>query len=201
LAELFVLLLLSRAVKPSGAGVGLTRLILGAAVGIQLLLFLWTPYSAVQDYLFMTYRRPPYRPSSANLYVPDISRYGTVKIDAAVRSQLRGPFDLVAPATYSNRSFGIDMWIEFGGRLLPLTIFDEPLIKTHGKEGASFYGSTPFFTSRPLRVVLVASNIFERTDFPQLVQHIKDRFTQARQWVRGPLDPDGRIEIWVTDLL
>ena len=51
-----------------------------------------------------------------------------------------------------------------------------------------------------LRVILVASNIFERSDFPQMVQHIKDRFVQARQWIRGPLDPDGRVEIWATDL-
>jgi hypothetical protein len=113
---------------------------------------------------------------------------------------MRDPSDVVVPATYSNRSFGVDTWIEFGGRLLPLTTFDAPLTATHGKDGANFYGSAPFVTSRPLRVVLVASNIFSRSDFPQLVGHIKERFIQARQWIRGPLDPDGRVQIWSADL-
>ncbi len=200
LAELFILLLLSQTSRPIGAGVSPARAILATTTGIQLLFLLWIPVSAVQEYLFMTYRRPPYQAGSADLFIPDLSRFGTRQIDADVKSQLRGPSDLVVPATYSNRSFGIDLWIEFGGRLLPLTIFTDPLRATHGKDGANFYGSTPFVTSRPLRVVLVASNIFERSDFPQLVQHIKDRFTQARQWIRGPLDPDGRVQIWVADL-
>jgi hypothetical protein len=200
LAELFILLLLSQTSKPIGAGISPARAILATTAGIQLLFLLWIPFNAVQDYLFMTYRRPPYQAGSADLFIPDLSRFGTRQIDADVKSQMRGPNDLVVPATYSNRSFGIDLWIEFGGRLLPLTTFTDPLRATHGEDGAKFYGSTPFATSRPLRVILVASNIFERSDFPQLVQHIKDRFVQARQWIRGPLDPDGRVQIWVADL-
>jgi hypothetical protein len=200
LAELYVFLLLSQTAKPIGTGIPPARAVLATAAGIQLLLFLWIPFSVARDYLLVTYRRPPYQAGSADLFIPDLSRFGTRKIDADVKSLIRGPSDVVVPATYSNRSFGIDLWIEFGGRLLPLTIFDTPLMPTHGKDGASFYGSTPFETSRPLRVILVASNIFERSDFPQLVQHIKDRFIQARQWITGPLDPDGRVQIWVTDL-
>jgi hypothetical protein len=200
LAELVVFLMLSQPAHADGAGIPTARAVLATTTGIQLLILLWIPVSAVQDYLFMTYRRPPYQASSADLYVPDLSRFGTRQIDADVKSQIRGPSDVVAPATYSNRSFGIDLWIEFGGRLLPLTTFDAPLSATHGSDGANYYGSTPFTTSRPLRVILVASNIFERSDFPQMVQHIKDRFTQARQWIKGPLDPDGRVQIWVANL-
>jgi hypothetical protein len=200
LAELSILLLLSQTVRPIGAGILTARTVLATTAGIQLLLLLWIPVSAFQEYLFMTYRRPPYQAGTAKLWIPDLSAFGTRKIDADVRSQIRGPSDVVVPATYSNRSFGVDLWIEFGGRILPLTIFYDPLRATHGKDGANYYGSTPFVTSRPLRVILVASNIFERSDFPQLVQNIKDRFTQARQWIRGPLDPDGRVQIWVTDL-
>jgi hypothetical protein len=200
MGELFVFLLLSQAAKPIGAGVRRGRVVLAAAAGIQLLLCLWIPVAAVQEYLFMTYQRPPYQAGSAKLFIPDLSRFGTRQIDADVKSQIRSPSDVVVPATYSNRSFGVDLWIEFGGRLLPLTVFDEPLIRTHGKDGANFYGTKPFMTSRPLRVILVASNIFSRSDFPQMVQHIKDRFIQARQWTRGPLDPDGRVEIWTADL-
>jgi hypothetical protein len=148
----------------------------------------------------MTYQRPPYQPSAAGLWVPDLSRFGTRQIVADVKSELRGPQDVVVPATYSNRSFGVDEWIEFGGRLLPLTIFDEPLARTHGKDGANYYAKTAFTTSRPLRLVLVASNIFERPDFSELVQNIKNRFVQARVWNQGPIDPDGRVQIWVTEL-
>jgi hypothetical protein len=199
LAELVILLLLSQQDERIGAG-PTVRATLAVATGIQVLFLLWIPAMAVQEYLFMTYRRPPYQAGSADLYIPDLSRFGTRQIDADVRSQMRGPSDLVAPANYSNRSFGIDTWIEFGGRLLPLTIFDAPLTATHGKDGANYYGSAPFVTSRPLRVVLVASNIFDRSDFPRMVGHIKERFIQARQWIRGPLDPDGRVQIWSADL-
>jgi len=200
LAELVVFLLLSQRAHAADSGLATARAALATSAGIQLLFLLWIPFMAVQDYLFMTYRRPPYQAGSADLYIPDLSRFGTQQIDADVKSQIRGPLDVVAPATYSNRSFGIDMWMEFGGRLLPLTTFDAPLSATHGSDGANFYGSKPFMTSRPLRVILVASNIFERSEFPQMVQQIKDRFIQAREWTRGPLDPDGRVQIWSADL-
>jgi hypothetical protein len=193
-------MLLSRSQVPAGAGWGPERVFLGAAVAIQLLFFLWIPLSAVREYLFMTYERPPYQAGAANLFIPDLSRFGTRQIDRDVKSQILNPSDVVVPAIYSNRSFGVDLWLEFGGRLAPLTTFDEPLIRTHGTQGANFYGTSPITTSRPLRVVLVVSNVFERADFPALVQRIKDRFVQAQQWIRGPLDPDGRVEIWTADL-
>jgi len=198
--ELFVLMLLSQTAKPQGLGVRAAKTLLAAAAGIQVIFLLWIPVGAVKDYLFMTYQRPPYQAGAARLYIPDLSRFGTRQFDADVKGLMRGPADVVVPATYSNRSFGIDLWIEFGGRLLPLTTFDEPLIGTHGKDGASFYGTSPLVTSRPLRVIVVASNIFGRSEFPQMVQTIKDRFVQAKQWTRGPIDPDGRVEIWVADL-
>ena len=65
MAELFVLLLLSQTAKPTGAGIPPARALLATATAIQVLLLLWIPFSAVQDYLFMTYRRPPYQAGSA----------------------------------------------------------------------------------------------------------------------------------------
>jgi hypothetical protein len=92
------------------------------------------------------------------------------------------------------------VWLEFGGRLLPLTTFTDPLLRTHGKDGAAFSGTTPFLSSKPLRVIVVASDIFRRRDFQECVERIKSRFKQARQWRTGPLDTDGRVVIWVADL-
>jgi hypothetical protein len=200
LLELVILMLLSQPPEQNSLAVGSARTALAIAAGIQLLLFLWIPIAAIEDCLFIRYKRPPYQASAAGLWVPDLSRFGTRDLDAQIKSLIRGPDDVVIPAIYSNRSFGMDVWIELGGRLLPLTTFFAPLFRTHGREGADFFGTTPYLSSRPLRVILVASNIFERPDFQECVQRIKGRFMQAGQWTRGPLDPDGRVEIWMADL-
>jgi hypothetical protein len=198
--ELVALLFLSQPVQRDYPPIRVARITLAAAVGIQLALFLWAPKTAIDDYLFMTYQRPPYQASATGLWVPDLSRFGTREIDADVKGLIRSPTDVVVPAIYSNRSFGMDVWLEFGGRLLPLTTFTDPLFRTHGKEGAAFSGTAPFVSSKPLRVIVVASDIFKRPDFLESVDRIKGRFPQARQWIRGPLDSDGRVAIWVADL-
>ncbi len=94
----------------------------------------------------------------------------------------------------------MDTWLELGGRLLPLTNFYAPLMRTHGFDGANYASVTPFVSSRPLRVILVVSDTFNRPDFPESVRRIKGRFPQAKEWTRGPIDPDGRTQIWVADL-
>ena len=45
-------------------------------------------------------------------------------------------------------------------------------------------------------MILVASDIFNRPDFPESVRRIKSRFPQAREWTMGPVDVDGRVQIW-----
>jgi len=197
LLELFILMLFAQPPRQDDSVFRLAGIGLAIIVGIQFLLFLWIPISAAEELRFMYHDRPPYQAGEAGLWVPDLSRFGTRNIDAQVRSLIRSPEDVVVPAMYSNRSFGMDTWLEFGGRLLPLTTY---FFRQSNLDGADFYGNTPIRSSRPLRVILVASNIFERKDFPALVRHIKDRFVQAREWTEGPADPDGRIQIWVTDL-
>jgi hypothetical protein len=95
----------------------------------------------------------------------------------------------------------MDLWLEYAAwRELPLTIFSTPLWKTHGSDGASYYSSAPFSSSRPVRIVLVASDTFSDPAFPADVERIKGRFPQAHGWTRGPLDADNRVQIWAADL-
>jgi hypothetical protein len=198
LLELFILRLFSE--PPTGERMGLQRWArtgMAVLVGSQVLLFLGTPIHALQELRVMYFDRPPYQASEADLWVPDLSRFGTRDIDSQVRGLIRGPNDIVVPAVYANRSFGMDLWLEFGGRLLPLNAY---IFRQSLQDGAAFFGTGPFQSSRPLRVILVAPDVFERKDFPDLVQHIKNRFVQARAWTEGPVDPDGRVQIWVTDL-
>lgn len=197
LLELFILMLFSQSPHHEGPIFRRARIGLAIIVGSQVLFFLWIPIGAAEELRFMYHDRPPYQAGEAGLWVPDLSKFGTRNIDSQVRSLMRSPNDVVVPAIYSNRSFGMDTWLEFGGRLLPLNTY---VFRQSNRDGADFFGTSPFRSSRPLRVILVASNIFERKDFPALVQNIKDRFVQAREWTQGQEDPDGRVQIWVTDL-
>jgi hypothetical protein len=198
LLELFILMLFTRPLRDERSGFQrLARVGLAVLAGSQVLLLLWTPIGALQELRVMYFERPPYQASEADLWVPDLSKFGTRDIDSQVRGLIRGPNDVVVPAVYANRSFGMDLWLEFGGRLLPLNTY---IFRQSYQDGGDFFGTGPFQTSRPLRVILVAPNVFERKDFPDLVQHIKNRFVQAREWTEGPLDPNGRVRIWVTDL-
>lgn len=198
--ELLALLLLSQRGKPGAPAAGMAGIGLAVIVGIQLLLFLYTPMLALPE-IKRVATWPTYRVGAANLWVTDLSRWGSRDIDDEVKSMIRGPEDVIVPAVYSNRSFGMDLWIEFAGkRLLPLTTFATPLMKTHGAHGADYKSTEPFVSSRPLRVILVASDTFNDPSFGASVERMKGRFPQARSWTRGPLDADHRVEIWAADL-
>jgi len=199
--ELLIFALLSQQVKGTALAFRRAGTYLALAAGFELLLFLWVPFSAVRESWYISHSPAhTYKTGAADLWVVDLSKFGTRDIDARVKSLMRGPNDVVVPAIYSNRGFGMDTWLELGGRLLPLTAFYAPLMHTHGFDGANYASATPFLSSRPLRVILVASDIFSRPDFPESVRRIKGRFPQAKEWTAGPVDPDGRIQIWVADL-
>ena len=207
--ELVVFLLISQPVKGPFPAVRYAWMALAATAGVQLFFFLWVPIYAYR-WAATLWRLPAYETSDTGLWVPDLSRRGTREIDAQIKSLVRGPDDIVVPATSSERTFGIDMWIELGGRLLPLTTDMAPSMHTHGHEGANYYGTTPFHSSRPLRVILVASNLYGAPNYKYsstaipcdaegCVERIKSRFVQAEQWVKGP-DTGGHSEIWIADL-
>jgi hypothetical protein len=199
--ELLVFVLLSQPATGTTSTFRRARPYLALAAGIELVLFLWIPFSAVRESWYISHSPAhTYKTGAADLWVVDLSKFGTRDIDAGVKSLIRGPDDVVVPAIYSNRGFGMDTWLELGGRLLPLTSFYAPLMRTHGFDGANYASATPFVSSRPLRVILVASDIFNRRDFPESVRRIKGRFPQAKEWNMGPIDPHGRIQIWVADL-
>jgi hypothetical protein len=170
---------------------------LALAVSVQLILFLWIPFSDAKEIWFI-FHSPAhkYQTTAADLWDTDLSRYGTRDIVASVKSLVRSPADLIVPAVYSDRAYATDTMLEFAGnRLLPLNIF--PLVKTHGVPGSNYYASEPFRSSIPLRIILVAPDPYNRADFLQSTKRVMSRFPQVRHWDRGPVDPHGRVWIWV----
>ena len=136
--ELLVLVLLSQRSTEAFSPLRRARPWLALAATAELVLFLWIPVSAVRESWYIIHSPArTYKTSAASLWVVDLSKFGTRDIDARVKSLLRGPDDVVVPAIYSNRSFGMDTWLELGGRLLPLTTFYAPLMHTMGSDGAS----------------------------------------------------------------
>ena len=177
-----------------------TRKVLAGVAGAQILLFIWVPISAARE-LWRIPARPDYEITSNALYDPELSRLSSRGAINRIRQVTNGPEDVVVPATYSDRAFGTDTWIELNGlgRLLPLNIMPFALEFTQG-DGANFLGRTPFTTSRRVRVVVIAPDPYRRADFSASVERIKNRFVQARQWVRSV--PDGRdaFDIWTADI-
>lgn len=190
LIEVQILVLLSESPR---------HIVLALAAACQIALFLWTPFFYAKEALKIA-RTPPYQASAADLWDTDLSRYGTRDIDENVKSLIRGPKDVVVPAIYSNRAFATDTMLEFGGRLLPLNVFFSPLQQTHGRDGANYDSSTPFVSSLPLRIILVAPDPYKRDEFRASTEKIMQRFKQVREWVPGPLDPDRRVWIWTGEI-
>jgi hypothetical protein len=174
--------------------------LLGALAAIQLVFMLWLPVSAARHAIQVA-RRPAYAASPNHLFNVELSRSSVPAAIARVKSVLQGPADVVVPANYSNRAFGTDTWIELDslGRLLPLSISTFPTELTQGDAG-NYKATQPFFSSKPVHVVLVACNPYKDPDFHSSVERIKARFVQATGWKQGPPPPDGVAEIWTTDV-
>jgi hypothetical protein len=199
LLELWVLALLS---GPSADAVKLRWARTGVAVTatFQMILFLWVPWEAAGEAWKMAHR-PRYQTGIEKLWDTDLSKYGTRDIDDRVHSLMRSPDDVIVPALYSDRGIAADTMLEFGGRLLPLTVLFPPLVPSHGREGANYRGTQPFHSSRPLRVILVATDPYNLPEFPAIVERIQRRFTQVEEWKPGPLDlPGRRTWIWTGEI-
>jgi len=198
LLELMILKVLAER-APLAEGLALRRAWTGLAVvaSVQLILFLWIPFADAKEIRFI-FNSPAsrYETTAARLWNTDLSRYGTRDIVATIKSLVRSPNDLIVPAIYSDRGYATDTMLEFvGNRLLPLNVF--PLVKTHGVPGSYYYAEEPFRSSGPLRIILVAPDPYNRDDFRQNTERVMSRFPQVLHWERGPVDPNGRVWIWV----
>ena len=197
--ELVVLALLSQPPRQSSRATRMARRSLAILAGIQIAFFLWFPMNAIKD-LRNIHHSAAYQASAADLYIADLSRSGTRGIDAEIKGLLRTPQDILVPAT--GHWCSMETWMEFRGRLLPLTVCSQPLLKTHGLDGGNYESATPFLASRPLRVVVVAANPYHDAGFQKDIQRIKSRFPQAGNWTQEPTPGDaiGPVEIWMADL-
>ena len=197
--ELILLLLTGEIAGSRKAMAPKTRMALAALAASQILFFLWTPASAARD-AFRIARRPKYDATANALYDTELSRTSSRKAVDRIRLAIESPNDVVVPATYSDRAFGTDTWIELDhlGRLQPLNTGPFALERTQG-EGGNYLARTPFLTSQPLRVIVVAPDPYHRPDFRALVDRIRSRFTQATRWTQIPA-AGGAYEIWTADL-
>jgi hypothetical protein len=196
--ELAVLKLLAEPAPrvEDGPGLRLARYGLALTAAIQTILFLWIPIGVVKDSWFIAHSPAwTYQTTAAHLWDSDLSRYGTRDIVANVKSLVQSPTDIIVPAVYSNHTFATDTMLEFGGRLLPLTV--SPLVKNHSVPGAEYDSAQSFQSSSPLRIVLVAPDPYNRPDFRQNTERVMRRFPQVPQWIPGPIDPHGRVWIWI----
>ncbi|MDP9170188.1 MAG: hypothetical protein M3N54_06200 [Acidobacteriota bacterium] len=175
-----------------------TRLALAIVTAIQLVFFSYLPYEAISR-AWTAAHMPRYETSAASIYVTDFSRTGSRAVTTQIAALLRGPGDVIVPATPHR---GLDTWLELDGhRLLPLTSFWMPLAREHGRWGANYNGDGPLTTSRPLRVVLVACNPYNDPELRDSVPRLKSRFPQAKEWTRQPAPSDSRVELWTADLV
>jgi hypothetical protein len=198
--ELILFLIAGEVTNGRRATAPKTRVILASLAASQILFFLWIPISIARD-AWANARRPGYESTANALYDADLSRISSRKAINRIRSTVHGRNDVIVPATYSDRAFGTDTWIELEdvGRLLPLNTGAFALAHTQG-EGGNYLAQTPFLTSQPLRVVLVAPDPYHRLDFRASVDRIRSRFLQAKRWTQRPATAGDAYEIWTADL-
>jgi hypothetical protein len=177
-----------------------TRMILASLAASQILFFLSIPISAARD-AWKIAGRPRYESTANALYDTDLSRISSRKAVDRIRSAVDSQNDVIVPATYSDRAFGTDTWIELDrlGPLLPLNTGAFALAHTQG-EGGNYLAETPFLTSQPLRVVLVTPDPYHRPDFRASLARIRSRFAQAKRWTQMPATAGDVYEIWTADL-
>jgi hypothetical protein len=176
------------------------RMVLAALAASQILFFLWTPVTAARG-AFRIARRPKYDSTANALYATELSRISSRKAVARIHSVVKSRNDVIVPATYSDRAFGTDTWIELNslGRLEPLNTGPFALERTQG-EGGNYLAQSPVLTSQPLRVILVAPDPYHRPNFRASVDRIRNRFTQATRWTQMPATAGDAYEIWTADL-
>lgn len=198
-AELLILLVISQ--KRDAGVLRSARMCLAGAVALQLVFLMAVMVAdARESWYIMHSPAHLYETSTAGLWDTDLSKFGTRDIVANVRSLARGPRDVIVPAIYTDRSFGSDTLLELGGRLLPLGPRFPLLAQTYGSYATDYYATEPLRSSQPLRVILVATDVYNEPAFNGWVRNIMRRFDQIRAWTPGPPDPHGRTHIWVGEI-
>jgi hypothetical protein len=138
----------------------------------------------------------PYRPSSTGLYMPEISPRDIPEIQAHVAGLMRSPRDLVILAGPAGWGSSFMMWLETPWRTLPVTTFCLPLGRRYA-EAADLRASRSLTSTRPVRVVLVASHSLEQQGW---LSRLQSRFPQAKTWTPSPPIPGSHVGIWFSDL-
>jgi hypothetical protein len=164
-----------------------------AATSYCFALALFAPYASVKQALQISSTEAA---QPTGLYVPSLSPTKSAEVSLKLREIIR-PDDVVVPATYW---LGQEVWLELPGRLLPLTNFWEPLMQTHGRNRADYFSNTPFRSSAPLRVVLVAPDPYARQEYRDWIGRLKERFPQATNWLQVPVPSGDYIQVWTADL-
>jgi len=164
--------------------------IVATGCGMILLAFVaFTPYVALRGGLS---RFNSDRDSQTGLYDATLSATHSGALTKEIASHLR-PDDLVIPATYW---LGIETWLAFKQRLLPLTNFYQPLVATHGADGASYFALSPLLTKKPIRVVLILTDPYSKPDMVEATARIKGRFVQAARWSQINLTQGEHTAVW-----
>jgi hypothetical protein len=94
----------------------------------------------------------------------------------------------------------METWLVLPGRLLPLTNFDLPLVRTQGTAGANYFAAAPFRSSRPQRVMLVLADPYARPEAAAEQAAIRNRFAPPDRWQRVIDDPEDRVAVWTATL-
>ncbi|HKH43100.1 MAG TPA: hypothetical protein VKM72_00365 [Thermoanaerobaculia bacterium] len=141
-------------------------------------------------------RRAPAAASSTGLYIPEISPRDVPRVQARIAGLLRSPRDVVVLAGPAGWGSSFMMWLETPWRTLPVTTFCLPLGGRY-VEAADLRASLPLTSSKPLRVVLVASLSLQERGW---LSRLQARFPQARAWTPAAPVPGSNVGIWVSDL-
>lgn len=138
----------------------------------------------------------PYTPSATGLYVPELGTRGIPEVRAAIGSVLLSPRDVVVLAGPAGTGESLMMWLETPWRTFPMTTFSLPLGGRLAR-AADLRETLPLRTSRPLRVVLVASLSLREQGW---LARIERRVPQARAWTPAPVPDGSGVGIWFADL-
>jgi hypothetical protein len=100
---------------------------------------------------------------------------------------------VIVPASYW---LGMDSWLAFDQRILPLTNFYQPLVATHGRYGADYNAVDPLRSTRPLRVVLILTDPYAEPRVREWNERIRGRFVQAREWIQLRAPENTGTTVW-----
>jgi hypothetical protein len=168
---------------------GWFRKIASVSVAVLLIFAAFTPYVALRGGLSNMHSD---RDALNGLYYPTLSKTQSGALAQAIRAQLE-PGDVLVPASYW---LGMDSWLAFDERLLPLTNFYQPLVATHGRYGADYNGVDSLRSTRQLRVLLILADPYAEPLVREWNERIKGRFDQAREWSQLRMPENTGTTVW-----